>query len=216
MSLLVVGRPLLLRCGTSYVSRTISTAQKLEGTFTRHDENWAQRICRRLDGPERLILYNELTKRMKESTGQMTASRPLSKDDPTKLPSSHFRIIYIANGLPFIGFGFLDNAIMIVAGEYIDLTFASLFGLSTMAAAGLGNLVSDICGLGLAGYVERFSTKMGFVVPPLTSEQHKCRSTRTATILGRCTGITIGCLLGLFPLLFFHSNSTTDSNETIS
>ncbi|VDP92384.1 unnamed protein product [Echinostoma caproni] len=53
-------------------------------------------------------------------------------------------LVYIANGLPFIGFGFLDNAIMIVAGEYIDLTFASLFGLSTMAAAGLGNLVSDI------------------------------------------------------------------------
>ena len=26
------------------------------------------------------------------------------------------------NSLPFVGFGFLDNLIMIMAGEYIDLT----------------------------------------------------------------------------------------------
>ena len=26
------------------------------------------------------------------------------------------------NSLPFVGFGFLDNFIMIMAGEYIDLT----------------------------------------------------------------------------------------------
>ncbi|GAA52470.1 hypothetical protein CLF_108135 [Clonorchis sinensis] len=52
-----------------------------------------------------------------------------------------------------------DNAIMIIAvsainlflfvqGEYIDCTFSSVFGLSTMAAAGLGNWVSDLCGIG--------------------------------------------------------------------
>ena len=36
------------------------------------------------------------------------------------------------NSLPFIGFGFLDNFIMIVAGEYIDLTLGAKLGISTM------------------------------------------------------------------------------------
>ena len=29
------------------------------------------------------------------------------------------------NSLPFVGFGFLDNLIMIMAGEYIDLTLGN-------------------------------------------------------------------------------------------
>ena len=38
------------------------------------------------------------------------------------------------NSLPFIGFGFLDNFIMIVAGEYIDLTLGAKLGISTMVS----------------------------------------------------------------------------------
>ncbi|CAM9152537.1 unnamed protein product, partial [Phaeothamnion confervicola] len=49
----------------------------------------------------------------------------------------------------FVGFGIMDNAILIVAGEYIDLTLGVALGISTMAAAALGNLVSDIFGVGL-------------------------------------------------------------------
>ena len=33
------------------------------------------------------------------------------------------------NSLPFVGFGFLDNFIMIMAGEYIDLTLGTPFPL---------------------------------------------------------------------------------------
>ena len=38
----------------------------------------------------------------------------------------------------YSGFGFLDNLIMIMAGEYIDLTLGATLGISTMAAAALG------------------------------------------------------------------------------
>ena len=31
------------------------------------------------------------------------------------------------NSLPFVGFGFLDNFIMIIAGEYIDLTLGRIY-----------------------------------------------------------------------------------------
>lgn len=38
-------------------------------------------------------------------------------------------------------------------GEYIDWTLGVTFGISTMAAAGIGNMISDLAGLGLADQV---------------------------------------------------------------
>ncbi|EFN52363.1 hypothetical protein CHLNCDRAFT_15662, partial [Chlorella variabilis] len=55
--------------------------------------------------------------------------------------------IGIASGLPFVVFGFLDNGIMLVAGEQIDAVFGARFGLTTLASAGLGNLVADVVGV---------------------------------------------------------------------
>lgn len=42
----------------------------------------------------------------------------------------------------------------LVAGEEIDATFGVKFGLSTLASAGLGNLVSDVAGIGFAEQIE--------------------------------------------------------------
>ena len=41
-----------------------------------------------------------------------------------------------------------------MAGEEIDATFGVKFGLSTLASAGLGNLVSDVAGIGFAEQIE--------------------------------------------------------------
>ena len=38
-----------------------------------------------------------------------------------------------------LGFGFMDNIIMIQAGDYIDTTFGAVLGISTLTAAGFGN-----------------------------------------------------------------------------
>ena len=38
--------------------------------------------------------------------------------------------------------------IMIVCGDFIDAQFGVMFGLTTMASAGLGNWLSDTIGLG--------------------------------------------------------------------
>lgn len=43
--------------------------------------------------------------------------------------------------------------------------------ISTMAAAALGNLISDVAGVGLAHYVEILIHKCGFRSPVLSSEQ---------------------------------------------
>nr|CDS25657.1 transmembrane protein 65 [Hymenolepis microstoma] len=75
-----------------------------------------------------------------------------------------------------------------------------------MAAAGIGNLISDLCGLGLVGYVERYATLFGVKSPPLTESQLQSVRVRRYLNLGRMCGITLGCLIGMMPLLFFPND----------
>ncbi|VDL57843.1 unnamed protein product, partial [Hymenolepis diminuta] len=70
-------------------------------------------------------------------------------------------------------------------------------------AAGIGNLISDLCGLGLVGYVERYARLFGVKSPALTESQLKSNRVRRYSNLGRMCGITLGCLIGMMPLLFF-------------
>lgn len=46
----------------------------------------------------------------------------------------------------------------IVAGDEIENVFGARLGLSTLAAAGLGNLVSDVIGLGMAEPIQVYMT----------------------------------------------------------
>ncbi|XP_064409978.1 transmembrane protein 65 [Latimeria chalumnae] len=127
------------------------------------------------------------------------------KLEPPPLTSEQLRYVFFHNAVPFIGFGFLDNAIMIAAGTQIELTIGVIFGISTMAAAALGNLVSDLAGLGLAGYVEAMASRLGLRIPDMTPKQADMWQTRLSSHLGKAIGVVIGCLLGMFPLLFFSA-----------
>lgn len=74
--------------------------------------------------------------------------------------------------------------------------------LSTMAAAALGNTFSDILGIGTAFYVERLANRIGFSPPKLSPIQMDMPCSRNSANLGRVLGVTLGCLLGMCPLLF--------------
>merc|ERR1712038_1665979 len=74
--------------------------------------------------------------------------------------STQLRQLAIFQAMPFVGFGFLDNFIMIIAGEYIDTHIGTTLCISTMAAAALGNTVSDVFGIASAWYVEHWSGKL--------------------------------------------------------
>ncbi|XP_053987597.1 uncharacterized protein LOC128880996 isoform X1 [Hylaeus volcanicus] len=112
-------------------------------------------------------------------------------------------LVAIANAIPFIGFGFLDNFIMIIAGDQIEMILNKKFPISTMAAAALGNTVSDIIGIGSVHYVEIFAHKIGFQAPKLTSIELNLPKTKLAANLGRVIGVTIGCLIGMTPIPLF-------------
>ncbi len=50
-------------------------------------------------------------------------------------------------GIPFVGFGLMDNSIMIVSGDLIAHYLGLYLSLSMLASAALGNLVSDVAGV---------------------------------------------------------------------
>ncbi|KAK3571370.1 hypothetical protein QTP86_008929 [Hemibagrus guttatus] len=126
--------------------------------------------------------------------------------------------VLLHNAIPFIGFGFLDNAIMIAAGTQIEMSIGVILGISTMAAAALGNLVSDLAGLGLAGYVEALACRLGMQIPDLSPKQADMWQTRVSAHMGKAIGVGIGCILGMFPLFFYKDDEekTEDGAENPS
>ncbi|RMC14909.1 hypothetical protein DUI87_07086 [Hirundo rustica rustica] len=105
--------------------------------------------------------------------------------------------VFFHNALPFVGFGFLDNAIMIAAAESSTQGWKWFF-LSLAAAFPNKETTS-----GLAGYVEALASRLGLSIPDLTPKQADMWQTRLSAHLGKAIGVTIGCILGMFPLLFF-------------
>ena len=92
-----------------------------------------------------------------------------------------------------------------------------------MAAAGIGNAISDVAGVGSAQFVESVSHKLGVPQPKLNPQQFTLRSTIWAINIGRAIGVALGCLLGMIPLLFLptsesrtkkHSDSSHNSSDS--
>mmetsp|Transcript_12824 Transcript_12824/g.38497 ORF Transcript_12824/g.38497 Transcript_12824/m.38497 type:complete len:301 (-) Transcript_12824:200-1102(-) len=129
-----------------------------------------------------------------------------SVDAPTAL---QLRRYFLQKMLPMVGFGFVDNCIMLTAGDAIDQTLGATLQISTLAAAGLGNLVSDVMGLGLSSYVEAVASKIGIPSPNLTMAQINSTQCRWTVLAANVVGISIGCLLGMVPLLFLTTDVTT-------
>lgn len=110
--------------------------------------------------------------------------------------------LFVVNAIPFFGFGFLDNFIMISAGDYLELGIGMVFFISTMAAAALGNTISDLVGIISAHYIEKGCVEKGLRPPKLSNAQMQMKSTKSYARWGKLVGITVGCLLGMCPLLF--------------
>lgn len=65
-----------------------------------------------------------------------------------------------------IGFGFMDNVVLIVAGSNIDYYFGTSLGIHTMTAAGLGQVVSDTSGVLFGQLIENVA-QVSTPLPPL-------------------------------------------------
>ncbi|ETW60830.1 hypothetical protein PFMC_03529 [Plasmodium falciparum CAMP/Malaysia] len=87
-------------------------------------------------------------------------------------------LVALSGCIPFICFGFVDNSFMIISGDLFDSSFCTYLGFSTMAAAGLGNLTSDVLGIFIGGYIEKIIVYIGFPKINLTNKQLKMNRTR--------------------------------------
>ncbi|KAI3384622.1 hypothetical protein SNEBB_010822 [Seison nebaliae] len=123
------------------------------------------------------------------------------------------KAVALHSGLPYIGFGFIDNFIMIIAGDAIDTHLGAMLCLSTMAAAGLGNLVSDVAGMGLTHYVETTTSKFGIEAPELDAKQWNMPITRSVSNIARALCIAFGCVIGMFPLLFIDKEKKEKNDD---
>jgi len=161
-----------------------------------------------LEPEHRRILSDELINAEKNVTSMTNTVIPI-------LPSQ-LAFVFLETGLPYIGFGFVDNFVMLVAGETIETFFGATFCLSTMAAAGLGNAVSDVMGIGLADRIERtcgrFLAMFGINPPKLTKDQWTQKSVRRTQLWSKVICIFIGCILGMCPLLV-RDTSAKHPNE---
>lgn len=158
----------------------------------------ARAMVKQLLPQERSLLLEVLEKAATEYNGK-------ADKIPTLLERQQVLQLFAVNLAPFVGFGILDNMIMIFAGEYIDQTIGAWLAISTMAAAALGNIISDVGGIGLAHYVEFLVSKAGLKHPLLTPKQLESSYARIVINTARAIGLVIGCLIGMFPLLFFDS-----------
>lgn len=109
-------------------------------------------------------------------------------------------LVLVSTAIPYVGFGFMDNFIMIVAGDLIDHSLSTHLGLSTLAAAGLGNLLSDVVGVGAASSIEKRANDLGFQEPAMSDARASRSDISYARVAGAMIGVSIGCVVGMFPL----------------
>jgi len=92
---------------------------------------------------------------------------------------------------------------MIIAGDAVDSLFGARLGITTLAAAGLGNIAADVVGVSVTQQIKERSRRVKWAQPPrLSTLQQAMTSVRMAKMGGAAAGVSLGCLLGMAPLAF--------------
>lgn len=129
-------------------------------------------------------------------------------------PSSRqLRIVALHAAIPMVGFGFMDNWLMIQAGDAIDMSLGVTFGLATLTTAALGNIFSDVAGVFFGDAVEAFVAKLHLPQHGLSRTQLDMKVTRMYNTMGGTVGIITGCILGMTCLLFMDTDRATKAKK---
>lgn len=161
----------------------------------------------RLHGHSKILATNRVRFLSSDTGSPAVAAASATGTNNSNLPpeeptARQLRILALRSAIPMVGFGFMDNIVMIQAGEAIDMSIGVSFGLSTLTAAGFGQCVSDVAGFTCGGLVDAAVAKMNLPQHNLTPAQLDLKSSRAWHTLGGCVGVVTGCLLGMSCLLF--------------
>eukprot|EP00041_Stephanoeca_diplocostata_P008282 m.120859 g.120859 ORF g.120859 m.120859 type:complete len:323 (-) comp17256_c0_seq1:117-1085(-) len=201
-------------CSRSRFSTTQAQLNRADSHISPRNRHYSTRAVI-LENPEAFattlnqVERDRLVRALTNDSHQEDTATPAKDEAVAPISRTQLRQLFLRGMLPMCGFGFVDNFIMLTAGDAIDNSFGAALGISTLAAAGLGNLVSDVAGLGLSSTIENTASKVGIPCPNLSSEQLRTSSARLAMLMASIIGISIGCLLGMVPLWFMSTEAAT-------
>ena len=110
-----------------------------------------------------------------------------------------------------VGFGIMDQTVMIQAGNAIDCTIGVQLGLSTLTAAAVGGLISNLSGVLFGGTLENIAkTWGGLSSSGLTSAQRNLNFVKRNRLLSQAFGILMGCCIGLLNLCFIDTERSSE------
>jgi len=218
--------PLAIRAPRRYFSApATASADQLQALAHRliDDRALAERLAASAEAPKLLHSASSgsgeegAEKRKESEEGWSTAERVYGRlVTDTPMPTQRQMKIYsMQHFVPFVGFGFCDNFIMILAGDFIDAKLGIAFGITTMAAAGIGNTLSDVCGLWLSGVIETAGAAMGLPRSGLTIEQRSDVRMIMLRNTSMISGMVLGCIIGMVPLLYPEEWRMWESRHTL-
>ena len=132
----------------------------------------------------RTIVAQNISKNQVEFAKKVVGQEPVGYGE--------FLFLLFKTGMGQFIFGFIDNFIMVLAGEYIDAEIASALQISTMGAAAIGNAWSDMIAELGKGPLDKLAETMG--VDPDTIEL--TRPQKVALFLAGPIWIFIGAIVG--------------------
>ena len=165
-------------------------------------------------GPETIELIGHSVSGAAAESVIGAAEKVVGKVMPPKLKNVLIRVF--SNFIGSFIFGFIDNFIMVVAGNYIDASIGAALGGfgGAMLAAGFGNTVSDIAGKLAEKKIESSLKSIGIDIDSVSDEemQQTSKFWQFLDSSGAVFGIALGCLVGMFPLLLEEQ----EKDETIT
>ena len=153
---------------------------------------------------EQIEKYRELLAQKAAESVIEAAEEVVGKTAPPAVKD--WLVRFIKRSSKMTVFGFIDNFIMITAGDYIDPMLANAMGTSTMFAAGMGNMISDMAGEEGGSTIDRVLEKAGLDILDVSDEQMEVAPgwMRFMDKKAGTFGVAIGCLLGMIPLAFME------------
>ena len=163
---------------------------------------------------EQIDKYREKLSEIIASSTLEAAEKATGKVAPPEVKD--FLVRFLKRSSKMIAFGFVDNFIMITAGDYIDPMLVRTMGTSTMFAAGIGNMISDAAGEEAGSTIDNTLEKMGLDIQNVSDEQMEAAPgwMRFMDKRAGTFGVAIGCLLGMVPLAFMEEMEK-DDRETL-
>ena len=145
---------------------------------------------------------------MRGRISQIATSQEAERPTPLQM-----RRLFVISAVPFVAFGIVDQSVLLYAGDAIDNTLGVALGLPTLAAAAMGQVMSDTCGVAFGGTIEAAALKLGLPLPGLTEAQQRLGSVKRVSTLGGVCGVILGCFIGMGNLLLIDLKAAETRKE---